>query len=264
MNAPNNSSRFEPEKITEKSADKITALADAVRAARHIAVLTGAGISTESGIPDFRSPTGIYRTLTSEEIFDLTFFEDHPDQFYRTMAPVWKTIFSARPNRGHLALAAWEKLGKEITIATQNIDDLHRKAGSGTVLELHGSVRTMTCTACGRLYDSVRFHGELTAGEVPRCGCGGVLKPDITFFGEELPQGAFLGGEIAFESADLVLALGTSLGVYPAAGLPNRRGRNAPLIIVNRTSTPLDGEAAIVLHEPLGEVLSAVTPLLQL
>ena len=232
-------------------------LAEILRPKRRIAVLTGAGISTESGIPDFRSPTGLYAAVTSEKVFSIGFFEEHPAEFYRVIAPVYRQILTAEPNAGHKALAALESLGKEVAIATQNIDDLHRKAGSRVVHELHGSMRTLTCSECGRLYESHSFEANLQTGEIPRCGCGGVLKPDITFFGEALPHDAFLAGQIAFESADLVLALGTSLGVYPAAGLPTLRPANTPLVIVNQTPTALDEQAALVIHAPLGDTLQA-------
>lgn len=232
-------------------------LAQLLRDKRRIAVLTGAGISTESGITDFRSPRGLYATVTSEKVFSIGFFEENPAEFYRVIAPVYRTILAAAPNAGHKALAALELLDKQVTIATQNIDDLHRKAGSSVVHELHGSMRTLTCRDCGRLYESNRFEANLQTGEIPRCGCGGVLKPDITFFGEALPHDAFLAGQIAFESADLVLALGTSLAVYPAASLPTLRGQNTPLVIVNQTPTALDEQAALVIHAPLGETLQA-------
>lgn len=230
-------------------------LAKTLRRARHIAVLTGAGISTESGIPDFRSPSGLYRTVTGAELFDIGFFDENPAEFYRIIGPMYRTILAAKPNIGHLALSGLEKLGKTVTVATQNIDGLHRRAGSTNVCEIHGSMATLTCRACGRLYDSPRFEKTLFIGEVLRCECGGVLKPDITFFGEGLPHDAFLAAQIAFESADLALILGTSLAVYPAASLPSLRKSAVPLVIVNNTPTPLDDEAALVIHAPLGETL---------
>ena len=238
-------------------------LAEFLRSAREIAVLTGAGISTESGIPDFRSPSGVYRTKTSEELFDIRFFDARPEEFYRVIGPMYRTILAAEPNAGHRALARLERLGKKVSIATQNIDALHRKAGSSAVFEVHGSMATLTCRDCGRLYESNRFEEKLLAGEILRCGCGGVLKPDITFFGEPLPADAFLAATIAFESADLTLALGTSLVVYPAASLPSDRKTGVPLIIVNNTPTPLDDEAALVIHAPLGETLDEAVGMLE-
>lgn len=235
--------------------DAVESLTEYLRRARRIAVLTGAGISTESGIPDFRSTSGLYRTVTSEEVFDIGFFDARPEEFYRVIGPMYRTILAAEPNAGHRALARLERLGKSVSIATQNIDALHRKAGSSSVFEVHGSMATLTCRECGRLFDSDRFESALSAGEVLRCPCGGVLKPDITFFGEGLPHDAFLAATIAFESADLALALGTSLAVYPAASLPQNRKSGVPLLIVNKTPTPLDGAAALVIHAPLGETL---------
>lgn len=238
--------------------EQIAQLKDYLRGARRIAVLTGAGISTESGIPDFRSSTGLYRTVTSEEIFDLAFFDKRPNDFYRAIGPLFTKIFRAEPNTGHRALAALERLGKEVTIATQNIDGLHRRAGSSAVHEIHGSLATLTCRECGRLYESVRFQPLFEKGETPRCDCGGVLKPDITFYGEGLPEGAFLAAMFAFEGADLTLALGTSLAVYPAAGLPSYRKSGVPLVIINRTPTSSDNDAALVINAPLGPTLTAV------
>ena len=248
---------------------QISTLKNLLAGARHIAVLTGAGISTESGNPDFRSPNGLYRTVTSEEVFDISFFNRYPERFYQTFGPVYRSIVDARPNAGHLALAALENSGREVTIATQNIDNLHQKAGSRTVYELHGSLRTLTCRDCGRLYQLDGKEAEaareltdlLAAGKVPRCACGGVLKPDIVFFGEGLPEFALGASVFAFESADLVLALGTSLGVYPAAELPNRRDRSARFVIINAETTPQDDNADLVIHAPLGKTLQdAVMP----
>ncbi len=229
-------------------------LKELLNARRQISVLTGAGISTESGIPDFRSPAGLYQTLSSD-LFDLSFFDEHPDQFYRAIGPFYETLFQAEPNLGHKALARLQRPGVDVAVATQNIDDLHRRAGSTVLFELHGSMRTLTCRGCGRLYEAKNLLSILAEGAVPRCGCGEVLKPDILFFGEELPSDALLAAQMAFESADLVLVLGTSLQVYPAALLPGFRGRNVPLVIVNQTETPLDDEATLVLHQPLGQTL---------
>ena len=269
--------------------DQISTLRNFLAAARHIAVLTGAGISTESGIPDFRSPGGLYRTVTSEEVFDIVLFDRHPDRFYQTFGPIYRAILDARPNEGHLALAELERSVREVTIATQNIDNLHQKAGSRTVYELHGSLRTLTCRQCGRMRqvkgnteikENKEIKGNnrgsgnngkepaddladlLAAGQVPRCPCGGVFKPDIVFFGEALPEFALGASVFAFESADLILALGTSLAVYPAAELPNRRAGSAKFVIINAEPTSLDHDADLVIRAPLGVTLrEAITRL---
>ena len=232
-------------------------LREMVRGARRIAVLSGAGMSTESGIPDFRSPTGVYRTLCSEEVFDLGAFRRDPSQFYRVMAPLYAAMARARPNAGHEALARLEALpDKEVCVATQNIDGLHQAAGSRNVRELHGGLSTMTCQRCGRRLPAEDFRESLLAGTVPlHPGCGGVMKPDIVFFGESLPEMALDAAMAAFMRADLVLVLGTGLAVYPAALLPQRRRRGSDLAIVNLTGTPLDDQAQVVLQARTGEVL---------
>ncbi len=231
--------------------------AELIRNAKRIAVLTGAGMSTESGIPDFRSPSGLYRTVTSEELFDISAFATRYKEFYEVMGPFYIAMMEARPNAGHLALASLEKeFGKEVTVATQNIDGLHTEAGSSKVFEVHGTMATLSCRRCGCQRPHTEFVEVFRAGQVPRCPeCKDVMRPDIVFFGENLPEKALDGSMGAFENCDLAIVLGTSLNVYPAAGLPSLRKRGIPLVIVNRDTTPADGSATLVFHDSIGTVL---------
>ena len=237
-------------------AEDVDALAGYLRQATRIACLTGAGMSTESGIPDYRSPQGLYRTLTSEEVFDIRRFKADPSQFYRVIGPLYTSIEEALPNAGHLALAELAgRCGKNVKIATQNIDGLHQKAGRADVYEVHGTMRTLTCQSCGGQVGSSALRDRLQAGELLRHHCGGVLKPDITFYGEMLPEGPLASARQAMAEADLVLVLGTSLLVYPAAALPSLRTRGCPLVIINREATVMDEQASLVIHGAIGNVL---------
>ena len=239
--------------------EKIARFTELLRNAKRITVLSGAGMSTESGIPDFRSSNGLY-SYTSEEVFDLDNFNRNPSSFYEIIAPLYASIMTSKPNAGHLALHELEeKHGKNVTIATQNIDGLHQKAGSKIVHELHGGMLSLTCRKCGCQVPASELDAQLRSGNVVRHEptCMGVMKPDIVFYGEMLPQDAFESSYKAMQRADLVMVLGTSLAVYPAASLPDMRRRDAPLVIINRTATPLDGVATLVFHESIGEILPA-------
>ena len=242
-----------------EKAEKIARFSEILKNAKKIAVLSGAGMSTESGIPDFRSSIGLY-SYTSEEVFDLDNFNRNPSSFFEIIAPLYDSIMKSEPNAGHLALHELEeKYGKTVTVATQNIDGLHQKAGSKTVHELHGGMLSLTCRKCGCQMLARTLDAQLRSGKVVRHEptCMGVMKPDIVFYGEMLPQEALMASCKAMQQADLVMVLGTSLAVYPAAGLPDARKREADLVIINRTSTPLDGEATLVFHESIGEILPA-------
>lgn len=235
---------------------KIQRFAELLAASPKIAALTGAGISTESGIPDFRSSTGIYQT-TSEAVFSIDFFRENPGEFYRIFGPFYAETVAAKPNAGHIALADLAgKLGKQVEIVTQNIDALHTAAGSPFVWEIHGTLRTSSCVDCERTFERSVFEPDVVASRIPRCPeCGGVLKPDITFFGETLPERALRGAQLAMWETRLLLVLGTSLQVYPAAGLPNECDSDVPFVVVNRTPTPLDRFATLVFRESIGDVL---------
>ena len=244
---------------------EISQLAEMLKKARRIACLTGAGMSTESGIPDFRSSNGIYNTITSEEIFDINRFRKSPNGFYKIIGPMYTSIIEAKPNAGHLALTRLEtEFGKKVAIATQNIDGLHQKANSSTIFEVHGTLRTLTCTRCRNHVESAGYLPLFQKGEPLICEkCGAAYKPDITFYGEALPEEAFENSLRAFSDADLVLVLGTSLAVYPAAALPTYRSTAAAFAIINRTETPSDSQADLVIHDSIGPILTAALELLK-
>ncbi len=214
-----------------------------VEESRKIFVLTGAGISTPSGIPDFRGPQGLY-SYTSEEVFDIDTFRRKPEFFYSIARQLYRVISQAEPNEAHYMLAELEKRGKVNLLATQNIDGLHQKAGSRKVVELHGTVERAYCLECGKQYSAQQLVEKMEKEGVPRCSCGGVIKPDVVFFGEPLPEDALFRAREAASEADLCIVMGSSLYVYPAAYLPQltvmNRGR---LIIVNLGKTGLDDMA---------------------
>lgn len=237
----------------------VAQLAEWIRAARRIAVLSGAGISTESGIPDFRSASGWYSDERRVNVFDLEAFLRDPRPFYQFAREFYPRVMNAQPNRAHRVLARWEhELGKDIRIATQNVDDFHQRAGSTHVFSVHGDFRTSTCIDCGRKTPTEPWVPVVLRGEVPRCPCGGVIKPDITFFGELLPEAAWQQSVEAMQSAELLLILGTSLVVYPAAALPDYVSPSARIVIVNREPTARDEIAELVLHASLSQTLGAV------
>lgn len=237
-------------KMKKKEAKEVLARAS------KIAVLTGAGMSTESGLPDFRSRTGIYNTLTTALTFHIAMFRIWPKRFYSVIGPFYGQCVSAEPNAGHRALAALERQGKHVEIATQNVDCLHQKAGSSIVHEVHGTIDTVSCRKCGGHFKASEFAEFFASGKVPRCPqCGKALKPDLAFFGETLPVEPLRRAEQAFLDADLVMVLGTSLRVAPANTLPALRSEGAPLFVINRDPTPLDEYADFVSHGKIGKVL---------
>ena len=229
-----------------------------LRESRRITVLTGAGMSTESGIPDFRSSGGLYTSGVSEEVFDIRAFDRDPAIFYTFARAFLRDTLRAQPNAGHRALAALARThDKEVHVCTQNIDSLHQEAGSPAVYPLHGTLQTARCRTCGERIASAALWPEIHAGRIPRHGgCGGVMKPDIVFFGEPLPPDAWAASERAARTADLFVVAGTSLAVYPAAGLPALRAPACRLVMINRTPTPLDGEAELVLHTSIADALA--------
>lgn len=228
--------------------DATTALARLVREARHCVALTGAGISTLSGIPDFRGPQGLYRRtdIDADKLFDLHYFLHDPSYYYRHARDFLYNLDDKEPNPIHTTLALMERLGLLRAVITQNIDLLHHKAGSRRVLELHGSPLRHRCLQCGREYPFNDIVRAVRANHTPRCdACGGIVKPDIVFFGEALPADVLEDAENEAARADLMLVLGSSLTVYPAAALPEVTlhcgGR---LAVVNASPTHLDNAAA--------------------
>jgi NAD-dependent deacetylase len=215
-------------------------------------VLTGAGISTESGIPDFRSRTGIWAQYDPMEYATIDAFRRDPLEVWEFYALRLRMLKDAEPNAGHVALAELERRGLVQAIVTQNIDGLHQRAGSQDVIEVHGSIRTASCLECGE-----RIPLEEAA---PRCPvCGAVLKPDVVMFGELLPIGAMERATELARQAGLLLVVGSSLEVYPVAGLPDETvAAGGALAIVNRGPTPFDGLAEVRVDAPAGETLSTL------
>ncbi len=234
-----------------------------LREARRVAVLSGAGMSTESGIPDFRSAAGIYSDDRNVNVFDLESFLENPRTFYRFAREFYPLVMRSQPNAAHRVLARWEHdRGKDVRIATQNIDDFHQRAGSTRVFPVHGDFRSSVCLGCGAITPTDQWVPVVMRGEVPRCGCGGVIKPNITFFGEMLPDQAWRDSVEAMARADLVFILGTSLQVYPAAALPDYAPPDARIVLVNRDPAPRDHIADIVLQGSLTDILISVDTLL--
>lgn len=224
----------------------------------NIVFFGGAGVSTESGIPDFRSVDGLYNQKYDEPpetILSHDFFEDRTEDFYRFYRDKMLCL-DAKPNAAHKKLAELEAADKLKAVVTQNIDGLHQAAGSQTVYELHGSVHRNYCTRCHAFYN-VEF---IANGQgVPRCPvCGGLIKPDVVLYGEGLDQETVTGAVRAISRADVLIVGGTSLVVYPAAGLINYY-RGNKLILINRDPTPCDAEADLVLHASIGSVLGGIT-----
>jgi NAD-dependent deacetylase len=239
--------------------------ADVLRRARHAVVLTGAGVSTPSGLPDFRSEgSGLWAQAAPAEVASLSSFREHPERFFLWFRSLAGQIFSARPNPAHLALASLEDAGRVEVIITQNVDGLHQKAGSRHVIETHGSLRTLTCTRCFLKTESDAYvPAYLETGRTPHCPqCGSVLKPDVILFGEQLPQRAWRQSEAACRACDLILVAGSSLEVMPCAGLPlTAIEHGARLIILNQAPTYLDARADISLASDVATALPAIADL---
>ena len=220
----------------------------------NIVFFGGAGVSTESGIPDFRSVDGLYSQkfdYPPEVIISHSFYERHPEYFFNFYREKMLPL-GFEPNITHKVLARWEGEGKLSAVVTQNIDGLHQKAGSQKVYELHGSVLRNYCTRCGKFH-TAEFVKD-TPG-VPRCDCGGIVKPDVVLYEESLDERIIEGSIHAIANADLLIVAGTSLTVYPAAGLIHYY-RGHRLVLINRDATPYDSTADLVFHNSLGEIFS--------
>ena len=232
-------------------------LQDIINSSENIVFFGGAGVSTESGIPDFRSVDGLYSMkydFPPETILSRGFFERNTEEFYRFYRD--KILFpDAKPNAAHKKLAELEAAGKLKAVITQNIDGLHTAAGSRNVFELHGSVHRNHCVRCGKFHS---FDFMLKSHGVPECECGGTVKPDVVLYGENLDDRCVRGAIKAISSADTLIVAGTSLSVYPAAGFINYfSGRY--LVLINRAATGIDGTASLVIHDKVGEVLDRIT-----
>jgi len=233
--------------------DAIQQLQTYIDKSRRIVFFGGAGVSTESGIPDFRSADGLYHRVYKyppERIISHSFFQDHPEEFFAFYRS--RVLFQeALPNPAHTKLKELEEAGRLSAIITQNIDGLHQKAGSQNVLELHGSVWRNYCTKCSRAYDI----STITASDrVPRCECGGVIRPDVVLYEESLDPLVLQQAHTRLREADLLIIGGTSLVVYPAAALA--RLYSGPLILINKGETPQDKRASLLIRENIGEVFS--------
>lgn len=236
--------------------EQIQKLSQIIQDAKRMVFFGGAGVSTESGIPDFRSEDGLYRQkyrFSPEQILSHTFFVQNPEEFFEFYRD--KMIYlDAKPNAAHQKLAQWEKAGKVSAVITQNIDGLHQMAGSKHVLELHGSIHRNTCMNCGAHYS---VQDILQSTGIPRCGCGGIVKPDVVLYEESLDENVLMESIREIRQADVLLIGGTSLQVYPAAGLI-RYFQGDHIVLINKSSTPADNNADLVISGSIGEVLSQV------
>ena len=234
--------------------DQLEILRTWVEESSNIVAFTGAGVSTESGVKDFRSKDGLYSQkfdYPPETIISHSFYLQNPEYFFRFYREKMMPL-EVEPNITHYTLAKWEQEGRLRAVVTQNIDGLHQKAGSKRVYELHGSILRNYCTRCGKFYPAEFVKN---APGVPRCDCGGIVKPDVVLYEEGLNQKVVEGALEAICQADLLLVAGTSLTVYPAAGFLRYYAGNR-LVLINRDPTPYDDRANLVFHDSLGSVLS--------
>ena len=227
-----------------------------INESNNIVFFGGAGVSTESGIPDFRSVDGLYNQkydYPPEEILSHTFFNAHTEYFYDFYRDKM-LVLDAEPNAAHLKLAELEQAGKLMAVVTQNIDGLHQKAGCKNVFELHGSVHRNYCTSCHKFYNAEYIK---SSKGVPRCNCGGIIKPDVVLYEEGIDDNTVSGAINAIKNADCLIVAGTSLNVYPAAGFI-RYFCGKYFVLINRDPTPADSMADLVIHDKVGKVLSAI------
>jgi len=242
-----------------------TALDDAAelfRKSKRVVVLTGAGISTPSGIPDFRSEgTGLWSNDEPMEVASLSTFRTYPERFFKWFRPLAGQIYNAKPNPAHYAFSELEKAGMGQTIVTQNIDFLHQKAGSSHVVEMHGTLKTSSCTSCYQRYETENFiQSFIDNGTIPLCpNCNGILKPDVILFGEQLPQAAWFEAQNAARQCDLMIVAGSSLEVLPVAGLPMLAvDRGAHLVVINNSPTYINVRADVVIMEDVAIILPEI------
>jgi NAD-dependent deacetylase len=244
---------------------QIEKAADRFARARYAVALTGAGISTPSGIPDFRSPgSGLWEKVNPMVVASIFAFRLKPQAFYDWLHPLAELMLNAQPNPAHRALADLENMGLIKAIITQNVDNLHQKAGSTKVYELHGHLREATCTRCHKIVPAESLIEEFVAdAQVPQCECGGVMKPNVILFGEQLPVDVLIAAQQEAHACDLMLVAGSYLEVAPASGIPllaQRKG--ARVVIVNYQPTYLDPSADVVIHEDVAVVLPKIVELI--
>ena len=238
--------------MDQKMSERVDLLEQWIKESDNVVFFGGAGVSSESGIPDFRSVDGLYNQqydYPPETIISHSFYRKNPEEFYRFYKN--KMLFpDAQPNAAHKALAKLEQQGKVRAVITQNIDGLHQAAGSKEVLELHGSVHRNYCTRCGKFFG---LSDILGMNGVPRCECGGIIKPDVVLYEEGLDQETLQKAVRYIQNAEILIIGGTSLTVYPAAGLIDYY-RGKKLVLINKTATPMDERADLVISAPIGEV----------
>lgn len=239
---------------------RLDELAERLLEARRAVALTGAGVSTESGIPDFRSGSGLWQDVDPMSVASIRGFLEDPKGFYRFWREKFANLTTAEPNVTHRVLADLEGQGSLASVVTQNIDGLHRKAGQERVHEVHGSFQQARCLRCGASYPMSEVFEQVRRWEVPHCdACGGLLKPDVVLFGEALPP-AFEEAARDVDQADALIVLGSSLEVYPVADLvPRARARGGRIILVNRDPGPYDAVADLVVHAELGHVMDELS-----
>jgi NAD-dependent deacetylase len=246
---------------------EITRAADLIRRSRCAVALTGAGISTPSGLPDFRSrDSGMWGKVDPIAVASIYGFRRNPEAFFNWIRPLAGLMRDARPNPAHHALARLEEMGHLKAIITQNVDMLHTRAGSREIYEVHGHLRSATCIQCYKPYPTEPFIDQLIdEGAVPRCAeCGGILKPDVILFGEQLPIRVLHAAQRATREADVMLVAGSSLTVAPVSELPLLAVANgADLIVVNDETTYMDGQAAVVVHADVAEILPRIAAALE-
>ena len=233
-----------------------------IKASKRAVVLTGAGFSTPSGVPDFRTPgSGLWARYLPMEVASLSTFRYDPEKFFAWLRPLASHMLRAKPNPAHEALAEMESYGYIKTIITQNIDFLHQRAGSKNVLEVHGTFNTLTCVGCYQQLSSTGFiDAFIEEGTIPRCpGCQGLLKPDVILFEEQLPVRTWMQAQEASSTCDLMLVAGTSLEVMPSAGLPVKALDNgAHLILVNKASTYVDERADLIFMSDVADIIPRI------
>ena len=236
--------------------DNIKTLTEMLKQSKRPVFFGGAGVSTESGIPDFRGSHGLFaekRQIPAEEILHISFFESRPEDFYDFYREKLLCL-NAKPNNAHLKLAELEKAGKLSAVITQNIDGLHQAAGSLNVIEMHGSIHKNVCTACGK---NVDLSVIIETNSLPLCSCGGLVRPKVTLYGEPLDHSVITAAVSHISKADMLIVAGTSLQVYPVAGLLGYfKGKN--IVMINKTPTAFDQEADLVIRTPVGEALGAI------
>lgn len=240
--------------------ESISTLKQWIRESNRIVFFGGAGVSTESGVKDFRSADGLYNMkfpYSPETMLSHTFYKTHMEEFYDFYRTYFMPPDDIEPNQAHLRLAELEREGKLTAIVTQNCDGLHEKAGSQRVYNLHGSIYQNRCVKCGKRYDGIPGANMIRQPGVPRCSCGGVIKPDVVLYEEGLDQDCIEGAVNAIAGADMLIVGGTSLTVYPAAGLL-RYYEGSRLVLINRDATGYDSRADLVIREPIGQVFSQV------